>query len=527
MTRAWTVRGGRYGQREEAALHDDLVIAGWEEVIADLSVYATVDELRQALIVFYPKDGLHTINNWTHQLWRFCMGIQTGDLVVMPRKYQSVIAIGRVTGSYEYRADAPPGYRHVRPVQWLITDVERAAVAGDLRDSMGSLLTVSELRRRNAVERVAALAETGSDPGYAGDLQPPADPAALKQDVDEAGTRQLTPRDLIGLWGWSRRTAEAIEEVGQAMRVNGLTVEPHFTAVQLDSIVTVSALDTAEPSQGAIGATESQEAATAVAPDAAEAPEKDLTWRIGNLPMVGVDEIECINLDEPLSRAVMRMIEKDFSQLPVLGQHRRLSGVVTWESIARAQLGRRPATIAAALVAHPATAHEEEELFARIDDIHRQGFLVIVDAENVVTGLLTAVDLARELKARIQPFTVLEEIERRLRRAVKLPVEDLRASFGKKKQHLAAKVESTKDLTLGNYPFVVDDEQRWASLNWPYERADMTALLTDVARYRNDLAHWDVDAPGEDASRLATAQRLLKLLKVVDCDPAHQGWGEQ
>ena len=518
VTRAWTVRGGRYGQREEAALHDDLVIAGWEEVVADLSGYATVDELRKALEVFYPQESQHTINNWTHQLWRFCTGIQPGDLVVMPRKYQSVIAIGRVQGNYEYRADAPPGHRHIRPVEWLAKSVERAAVAGDLRDSMGSLLTVSELSRRNAVERVAALAETGADPGYVGNLQPPTDPAALKQEVDEVGTRQLTARDLIGLWGWSRRTAEAIEEVGHALQANGLTVEPHFTAVQLDGLVTVSALDTSEPGQTQTGASESEEAAAAAPLGISDALEKDLTWRIGNLRLVGVDEIECIDVNESLARAVMRMIEKDFSQLPVVHQHRRLLGVLTWESIARAQLGRRPATIATSLVPHPATAHEEEELFARIDDIHRQGFLIIVDAENVVTGLLTAVDLAVELKARIRPFTVLEEVERRLRRAVKLPVEDLRASFGKN-QHRAAKVKSTKDLTLGAYPFVVDDDQRWARLNWPFERPDMVALLKAVAKYRNELAHWDVDAPGEDGEKLATAQRLLRLLKIVDFDP--------
>lgn len=38
--------------------------------------------------------------------------------------------------------------------------------------------------------------------------------------------------------------------------------------------------------------------------------------------------------------------------------------------------------------------------------------------------------------------------------------------------------------------------------------------------YRNDLAHWAVDAPSEDASALAATGGLLKLLKLVDHDPA-------
>lgn len=35
------------------------------------------------------------------------------------------------------------------------------------------------------------------------------------------------------------------------------------------------------------------------------------------------------------------------------------------------------------------------------------------------------------------------------------------------------KVNSADDLTLGNYGYVLDDDERWAKLRWPYERADM------------------------------------------------------
>ena len=103
------------------------------------------------------------------------------------RRSISLIAIGRLIGDYEYHADAPGGYRHVRRVDWLNTEVERAAVGGDLRDSMGSFLTVSELSQRDAVERVASLADTGTDPGYSGYVPPPVDLEALRSEVDELG----------------------------------------------------------------------------------------------------------------------------------------------------------------------------------------------------------------------------------------------------------------------------------------------------------------------------------------------------
>ena len=62
-----------------------------------------------------------------------------------------------MTGNYLYRFDAPPDLRHVRQVRWIKRNVERAALRGDLRDSMGSFRTVSELSRRDAAKRVQSI----------------------------------------------------------------------------------------------------------------------------------------------------------------------------------------------------------------------------------------------------------------------------------------------------------------------------------------------------------------------------------
>ena len=145
MVRAWTVRGGENGEREPTALDEGLIILGWEELSEDLSDAASPADLSVLLHAAYPGDGPRTIDNWAYQLWQFVKVMEIGDLVVMPRKYKSVIAIGRVAGDYKYRSDAPPDSRHVRQVTWLKPDVERAALKGDLRDSMGSFRTVSEL----------------------------------------------------------------------------------------------------------------------------------------------------------------------------------------------------------------------------------------------------------------------------------------------------------------------------------------------------------------------------------------------
>ena len=105
VVRAWTVRGGENGEREQAALDEGLIILGWEELGEDLSHVGSRDDLSALLRAAYPADGPRTIDNWAYQLWQFLKVMQIGDLVVMPRKHKSVIAIGRVIGNYQYRSN--------------------------------------------------------------------------------------------------------------------------------------------------------------------------------------------------------------------------------------------------------------------------------------------------------------------------------------------------------------------------------------------------------------------------------------
>ncbi|WP_165484739.1 HPP family protein [Streptomyces kasugaensis] len=215
-----------------------------------------------------------------------------------------------------------------------------------------------------------------------------------------------------------------------------------------------------------------------------------------------------VGFDEPLSRAITRMVQGDFSQLPVVNRNNVLRGVVTWESIARAQLGHRGTTIAAALDPHPLTAQEQEELFVRIDDVQRHGFLIVTDGDNLVLGILTASDLADQLKLRVEPFILLGEAERRL------PVDELPTGSGVRKTRAAGEY-----LTLGQYPEVLKDDACWARLAWPYEHDDLVRRVTAVKEYRNELAHWDMDTPETKAEALTETNRLLSPLKLINHDP--------
>jgi restriction system protein len=91
--------------------------------------------------------------------------MQPGDIVVLPRKMTSQVALGRVTGSYQYQQVGSTN-RHVRTVEWVRPDVPRSVFGQDLLSSFGAFMTVCNIQRNDAEARVAAVLAGKPDPGF-------------------------------------------------------------------------------------------------------------------------------------------------------------------------------------------------------------------------------------------------------------------------------------------------------------------------------------------------------------------------
>lgn len=150
----WTVRAGRHGQQEQICLDEKLITIGWDD-LPDLKTFKTRDDLFDAYQEIYQQGNVKA-GITVGQIWRFANEIAIGDLVALPSKFQPVIHIGKVTG--EYKHEQKQDIIHWRKVSWLQT-IPRAAFDQDLLYSFGSLLTVSQVSREKAAERVLALIE--------------------------------------------------------------------------------------------------------------------------------------------------------------------------------------------------------------------------------------------------------------------------------------------------------------------------------------------------------------------------------
>jgi len=176
---AWLVRAGRSGEDEESALETRRLLLGFNHV-DDLTEVNSRDEVRAIVQASVPEDApVARVSNWTGQLWALCR-IKQGDLVVLPQKMTSQIALGTVAGGYEFITDDEGRKRHSILINWQRTDVPRTAVRQDLLHSLGAAQTVCQIRRNDGSWRLQQLMATGVDPGARVELAE----AEVDEDMD-------------------------------------------------------------------------------------------------------------------------------------------------------------------------------------------------------------------------------------------------------------------------------------------------------------------------------------------------------
>lgn len=164
MAHLWLVRLGRHGEEEPHALAKSELVLGFK--VGDLSKAKNRDAILAIMPTAYPDKKPKTQLNFAAQLNQFCNVMQRGDLVVVPLKTKSQIAIAQISGPYADSSGKPS-----RSIKWLKVDLPRSAFKQDLLFSFGAFMTVCEISRNDALSRVQAVLKTGQDPGYEGGVQ--------------------------------------------------------------------------------------------------------------------------------------------------------------------------------------------------------------------------------------------------------------------------------------------------------------------------------------------------------------------
>ncbi|WP_416954970.1 AAA family ATPase [Nocardioides sp. T5] len=233
MTIVWGIHNDKIPASQ--LVDGGFVSLGWDE-LGDLR-HLGDDQVRmkEAVTAAYPSAKTGAIPGLAGYLRRFAFDVAIGDLVVAPSKQQPVYNIGRVTGDYEFRAEAAL-HRHRRPVEWLVIDAPREAFSQSARYEMGSSISFFQVANHaeefvQAVEKGVPSIESDNGAGQVryGLLQRTAlevlrdhDPRRRREVIDEIAARlELNEAELQRTKGGQPRYEPAITFGSTDMRAAG------------------------------------------------------------------------------------------------------------------------------------------------------------------------------------------------------------------------------------------------------------------------------------------------------------------
>lgn len=189
--------------------------------LQDLS--GDLEALKAALVAAYPNAKAKAIPLWAGAARRFHSVMAIGDLVVHSHKPDLTIAIGRVSGGYQYLPDAPT-HRHRRAVEWVRSGIPKTAFSQEALWELGAFLAIFMIKRHSeefiAIGHGAApVSPSTSDETSAAEEAVVEEPAAER--IEEA-TRDFVIKTLneqLDGHAFERFVADLLRAMGYRARV--------------------------------------------------------------------------------------------------------------------------------------------------------------------------------------------------------------------------------------------------------------------------------------------------------------------
>lgn len=155
----WLVRAGKHGGYEEKFLNDKKIYLCWNNLCHDLSNISSQAKLRSLMQQVYPDNTVKKNINQGSQIWAFSHRMKVGDWVALPSKFTAAIHFGKITGEYTYNSKAKDPFYHYRKIDWFATDIPRSNFDQDILYSLGAFMTICQIKRNNAEQRIKKMAE--------------------------------------------------------------------------------------------------------------------------------------------------------------------------------------------------------------------------------------------------------------------------------------------------------------------------------------------------------------------------------
>jgi CBS domain-containing protein len=319
-------------------------------------------------------------------------------------------------------------------------------------------------------------------------------PEELVQIADLLNEGKPSPsvpvRSFLKWFGAQRRGSWVVSSIKAQLTLLKLSTVPDFEYAYIDGYITfrqtedeVNANTASDSSLPATDTTVGVFVGGAV---------QDPTYRIGKLPSANNPPVR-VQFEDELTVATTLMLSNDFSQLPVMQNERQVKGIISWSSIgARLSLGKK-CTQVRDCIEQAAEVSSETSLFAAIDLIAKNQYVLVRDGDNKISGIVTTSDLSIQFGQLGEPFLLLGEIEQHIRRLIQNKFTNKELEAARYPGDSDRAVVDVADLTLGEYLRLLENAGNWKKLSVNVDQAVFCKQLQEIRDIRNDVMHFDPD----------------------------------
>ena len=344
----------------------------------------------------------------------------------------------------------------------------------------------------------------------------------ISEDLENnVAVAPVTVREFLLWYGAERRGHNVVDTIRADLREHGILTVPDFEGSWLDGLIEFrksteeTSGDKDEPLDSGVYAAEARINNLEIE----MVDESDLYW-IEQDPSHQISKLAAANQgvksvapNESLVRVVTIMMMHDFSQLPVMTGERSVRGVISWRSIGHhLSLKRAGDEVRHAMIPAQEVRHDAS-IFDVIGIISLHDYVLVRDASNKISGIVTATDLNQQFRNLSEPFLLIGEIENHIRNIIgeKIIVADLSLGKGNDDDRV---IQGVSDLTFGEYVRLMEKPDCWAKLGLEIDRAYFCEMLEFVRKVRNDVMHFDPDGIKPDQVRgLREFGRALRVLR--------------
>lgn len=121
--KVWIYSPGEQSVYWNECINENIMVLGWDE-LGDFNVYKSKKQIKEALDKAYPTEVESSKKNDVLAIWEFKEEMREGDIVYVKKGASKIIGMGIVKSDY-YFENFRESFKHVRNVEWKVTNIEK------------------------------------------------------------------------------------------------------------------------------------------------------------------------------------------------------------------------------------------------------------------------------------------------------------------------------------------------------------------------------------------------------------------